>query len=94
MALFEIRILLDVADIYRAEGVLDALGDILDGMVGFQRYGTVLFEGVNPNGTEVPVGFEAPQEGSPAAEAYQELSAAAEAAAALAEAVRDGSLKP
>ena len=55
--LFEIRVLVAADDAAHGDLVLDAIGDLLNGLIGSDRYGAVLFEGVNPNGTEVPEGF-------------------------------------
>ena len=55
--LAEIRILVAADDMDHAELLLGAVGDTLTALVGEDRYGAVLFEGINPNGTEVPEGF-------------------------------------
>ncbi len=55
--LAEIRILIAADDMEHAELLLGAVGDTLTALVGEDRYGAVLFEGVNPNGTEIPEGF-------------------------------------
>ena len=55
--LAEIRILIAVDDMEHGELLLGAVGDTLAALVGQDRYGAVLFEGINPNGTEVPEGF-------------------------------------
>jgi hypothetical protein len=56
--LAEIRILVAADDMEHADLLLGALGDTLTALVGEDRYGAVLFEGINPNGTDVPEGFE------------------------------------
>ena len=55
--LFEIRLLV-VTDPEEASVILDKIGDLVRDLVGIDRFGTALFHGVNPNGTEVPEGFE------------------------------------
>ena len=55
--LVEIRVLVSADDMEHGELLLGALSDTLDALVGEARYGAVLFEGINPNGTEVPEGF-------------------------------------
>ncbi len=55
--LVEIRVLVAADDMAHGELLLGALSDTLDALVGADRYGAVLFEGINPNGTEVPEGF-------------------------------------
>lgn len=55
--LFEIRVLVAADDAEHGDLLLGAVSDTLDALVGEDRYGAVLFEGVNPNGTEVPEGF-------------------------------------
>ena len=55
--LVEIRILVAADDMEHGELLLGAVGDTLTALVGVDRFGAVLFEGVNPNGTEVPEGF-------------------------------------
>jgi hypothetical protein len=60
--LAEIRILVAADDMEHADLILGALGDTLNALVGEDRYGAVLFEGINPNGTDVPEGFVATDE--------------------------------
>ena len=55
--LVEIRVLVAADDMAHGELLLGAVGDTLTALVGEDRYGAVLFEGINPNGTEVPEGF-------------------------------------
>jgi hypothetical protein len=72
MELFEIRLLV-VTDPEEASDILAKIGDLVRDLVGIERFGTALFFGVNPNGTEVPEGFEVFIEGE------QELPFGAEA---------------
>jgi hypothetical protein len=58
MELFEIRLLV-VTEPEEAQLILEQIGDLVTGVVGGERFGAALFHGVNPNGTEVPEGFEA-----------------------------------
>lgn len=55
--LVEIRVLVAADDMAHGEVILDTLSSTLRDMVGETRYGAVLFEGINPNGTDVPEGF-------------------------------------
>jgi hypothetical protein len=57
MELFEIRLLV-VAESEEANLILEQIGDLVRGLVGVDRFGAAIFQGVNPNGTEVPEGFE------------------------------------
>lgn len=73
--LFEIRLLV-VTNEEEADLILDQIGDLVRGAVGQDRFGAALFQGVNPNGTEVPEGFSpATEDGTDASFAEAKLSA-------------------
>jgi hypothetical protein len=55
--LVEVRILIAADDMEHATLLFGALDDTMLALIGVDRYGSTLFEGVNPNGTEVPEGY-------------------------------------
>lgn len=57
--LYEMRILVVVDNGAEADALLDKIGEVLAEELGPERYGAVLYEGINPNGTATPEGFRA-----------------------------------
>jgi hypothetical protein len=65
--LYEIRVLVACETVEEGELVEQQIGDVLANSYPPERFGTVFYEGVSQNGTEVPEGWDS--EEAPFAEA-------------------------